>query len=57
MGEINHFKFLVLCCGDVTANVDHLYVKRIHLLSPSYIVIGDYVSVSKYFTLTSLFLN
>jgi hypothetical protein len=31
MSEINHFKFFVLCSGDVTADVDHLYVKRIHL--------------------------
>jgi hypothetical protein len=30
MNEIGHFKVFVLCSGDVTANVDHLYTKRIH---------------------------
>jgi hypothetical protein len=31
MSEINHFKVFVLCSSDVAADVDHLYVKRIHL--------------------------
>jgi hypothetical protein len=35
MSEINNFKFFVLCSGDV----DHLYIKRIHLVGSSYIVI------------------
>jgi hypothetical protein len=42
MSEINHFKVLVLYSGDVVANVDHLHVKKIHLVSSSYIVIEDY---------------
>jgi hypothetical protein len=33
MSEINHFKKFVLCSGDVTANVNHLHMKRIHLES------------------------
>jgi hypothetical protein len=31
MCEINHFKKIVLCSGDVTIDLDHLHVKRIHL--------------------------
>jgi hypothetical protein len=30
MNEIDHFKNFILCNGDVTADVDHWYVKRIH---------------------------
>jgi hypothetical protein len=41
MSEINHFKIFVLCSGDVAADVDHLHVKRIHLVGFFYIVIGD----------------
>jgi hypothetical protein len=41
MSEINHFKVFVLCRGDVAAGVDHLHVKKIHLVGSSYIVIGD----------------
>jgi hypothetical protein len=41
MNEIDHFKVLVLYSGDVTCDVDHLHVKRIHLLNFSYIVIED----------------
>jgi hypothetical protein len=29
MNEIDHFKNFVLYSGDVTANVDHLHIKRI----------------------------
>jgi hypothetical protein len=29
MNEINHFKVFVLYSDDVTADVDHLHVKRI----------------------------
>jgi hypothetical protein len=41
MSEINHFKIFVLCSGDVAADVDHLHVKRIHLVGFFYIVIED----------------
>jgi hypothetical protein len=30
MNETGHFKVFVLCSGDVTADVEHLHVKRIH---------------------------
>jgi hypothetical protein len=30
MNEIDHFKVFVFYSGDVTADVDHLHVKRIH---------------------------
>jgi hypothetical protein len=30
MNEIDHFKKFILCSDDVTADVDHLQVKRIH---------------------------
>jgi hypothetical protein len=33
MCDINNFKAFVLCSCDVTINVDHLHVKRIHLKS------------------------
>jgi uncharacterized membrane protein len=42
MNEIDHFKFFVLCSGDMAADMDHLHVKRIHLVSFSYIVIEDF---------------
>jgi hypothetical protein len=38
MSEIDHFKVFVVCSGDVTANIDHLYVKRIYLVGYFYIV-------------------
>jgi hypothetical protein len=41
MNEIGHFKIFVLCSGDVAGDVDHLHVKRIPLMSFSYIVIYD----------------
>jgi hypothetical protein len=41
MNEIDHFKVLVFCSGDVATDVDHLHVKRIHLVGFSYIVIED----------------
>jgi hypothetical protein len=41
MNEIDHFKVFVFCSGDVAADVDHLYVKRIHLVDFSDIVIED----------------
>jgi hypothetical protein len=44
MNEIDHFKVFVLCSGDVAADVDHLHVKRIHLVGFSYIVIEDSLS-------------
>jgi hypothetical protein len=39
MNEIDHFKNFVLCSGDVVAHMDNLHVKRIHLVSFSYIII------------------
>jgi hypothetical protein len=42
MNEIGHFKVLILYSGDV----DHLHVKRIHLVCFSYIVIEDRVNLS-----------
>jgi hypothetical protein len=33
MNEINRFKVFILYSGDVTADVDQLYVKRIHSVS------------------------
>jgi hypothetical protein len=41
MNEIDHFKVFILYSGDVTADVDHLHIKRIHLVGFSYIVIED----------------
>jgi hypothetical protein len=41
MNEIDHFKIFVFCSGDVTTDVDHLHIKRIHLVNSSYIVIDD----------------
>jgi hypothetical protein len=38
---VDYFKFFVLYSGDVTADMDHLHVKRIHLVGFSYIVIDD----------------
>jgi hypothetical protein len=31
MNEIDHFKVFILSSDDVAADVEHLYVKRIHL--------------------------
>jgi hypothetical protein len=33
MNEIDHFKVFILYSSDVTANVTHLHVKRIQLVS------------------------
>jgi hypothetical protein len=41
MSEINHIKVFIMCTDDITADVDHLHVKKIHLVSFSYIVIED----------------
>jgi hypothetical protein len=41
MNEIDYFKIFILYSDDVAADVDHLHVKRIHLVSFSYIVIKD----------------
>jgi hypothetical protein len=48
MNKIGHFKFFILCSDDVVADVDHLYVKRIFLVSFSYIVIDDYTSLNHF---------
>jgi hypothetical protein len=42
VNEIDHFKVFVFYSGDMIIDVDHLYVKRIDLMSFSYIVIKDY---------------
>jgi hypothetical protein len=44
MNKIDHFKVFVLCSGDMAVDVDHLRIKRIHLVGFSYIVIEDIVS-------------
>jgi hypothetical protein len=41
MNEIAHFKIFVLYNDDVAADMEYLHVKRIHLVSFSYIVIED----------------
>jgi hypothetical protein len=41
MNEIDHFKIFVLYSGDVSADVDHLHVKKINLVNFSYIDIYD----------------
>jgi hypothetical protein len=30
MNKIDYLKKIILCSGDVTADVDHLHIKRIH---------------------------
>jgi hypothetical protein len=42
MNEFDHFKVFILCYGDVAVDVNHLHVKRIHLVSFSYIVVNIY---------------
>jgi hypothetical protein len=42
MNEIDYFKKIVLYSGDVIVDVDHLHVKKIYLVSFSYIVIKNY---------------
>jgi hypothetical protein len=54
MNEIDHFNFFILCNDYVVADVDHLYVKRIYLVSFSYIVIEDKVNQSKQGSVFSL---
>jgi hypothetical protein len=41
ISEINHFKVFIMCSDNMTSDMDHLHVKRIHLVSFSYIVIED----------------
>jgi hypothetical protein len=41
MNEIDHFNFFVLYSDDVTTNIGHLHIKRIQLVSFSYIGIED----------------
>jgi hypothetical protein len=41
MSGINHFKVFIMCSDDVPADVDHLHIKRIHLVNFSYIIIED----------------
>jgi hypothetical protein len=49
MNKIDHFKVFVLCSDDVAADVDRVHVKRIHLVSFSYIVIEDSATVDEPF--------
>jgi hypothetical protein len=49
MNEIDHFKVFVLCSGVVTADVDHMHIKRINLVDFSYIVIEDSATVDEPF--------
>jgi hypothetical protein len=41
MNEIDHFKKIILCNDDMKIDVDHLHIKKIHLVNFSYIVIED----------------
>jgi hypothetical protein len=41
MNKIDYFKNFILCNGDVTANVNHMHIKIIHLVNFSYIIIDD----------------
>jgi hypothetical protein len=41
MNEMDHFQVCVLCISDVTADVDHLHIKKIYLVNFSYIVVED----------------
>jgi hypothetical protein len=41
MSKIDHFKAFIVCSGDMSAGMNHLHIKRIHLMSSYYIVIGD----------------
>jgi hypothetical protein len=43
MNEFDHFKVFILYSGDVITDIDHLYIKKIHLVRFSYIVIEDSV--------------
>jgi hypothetical protein len=50
MSEINYFKKIIMCSDDMTADVYQLYVKKIHLVGFSYIVIED-VQTTKWLVL------
>jgi hypothetical protein len=41
MNVIDHFKVFVLFSSDMETNMDHLHVKRIHLVDFSYIIIEN----------------
>jgi hypothetical protein len=41
MSEMTHFKSFVLYSADVTVNMNHFHIKKIHFVDFSYIVIGD----------------
>jgi hypothetical protein len=55
MNEINYFKVFIICSDDVTADVDHLHVKRTHLVDFSYIVIEDAFKIIANFSVPSEF--
>jgi hypothetical protein len=46
VNEIDHFKFFILSSGDVTADVNHMHIKRIHLVDFSCTVIEDYPRIT-----------
>jgi hypothetical protein len=46
MSEINYFKKIILCSGDVRADIDHLYIKIIYLVNFCYITIDDTIYIS-----------
>jgi hypothetical protein len=50
MSETNYFKKIIMCSDDMTTDVDQLYVKKIHLVGFSYIVIED-VQTTKWLVL------
>jgi hypothetical protein len=41
MNEIGYFKMFVFCTGDVIVDIDHLHIKRIHLVNFLYIIVED----------------
>jgi hypothetical protein len=54
MNEIDHFKKFILYSGDMTVDVDHLYVKR-NLVNFSYIVPDDSTWYSRKIWLYSVY--
>jgi hypothetical protein len=41
MNEIDYFKKYIFYNGDVAGDIDYLHIKRIYLMSFSYIIIED----------------
>jgi hypothetical protein len=42
MNEIDHFKLFILYSDDMIADMYYMHIKRIHLMSFSFIVIDDF---------------